>query len=209
MALAGIGFFSREVLWYLGAAVFVLVALLVGGARPAVEAVRRWLARARDTRRTNRSYSDLRRFVARLGEFVDLNRSERLEEIVNRRLIERVPAAQGRTLMAPQRIFHTMWYLLDQRTATTPKDITAALTYWDELYAVFNEFEREHVTPVFQNLPQDLRQALDESARRDLNAFRERFVRFCDDYQEYVTRFLTSLESVQPRVPHVERPKEV
>jgi hypothetical protein len=207
LALAAAGIVSHQVLWYLGAAAFVLVAALVGVVPPFLRSVRQWQGRAHDDRLARRNHADFRRLVRALGEFVDPNRSERLEEIVSRRLIEKVPAARGRALIAPQRIFHSMWNLLDRRTTAAPEGIRGALANWDELYTVLNDFEREHVAPVFRNLPPDLRQALDDAAKSDFNAYREQFNAFCNGYREQARQFFSSLKSVRREPPYFEHIK--
>ena len=61
--------------------------------------------------------------------------------------------------------------------------------------------------PIFERFPQDLRPQLTDAAKRDLEEFRERFVRFIDDYSEFLTNLDQSLSAPVVKGYYFPRPK--
>jgi len=161
-----------------------------------------------DGRAAKRAFPELKRFLRRFGEFADLAhaRTDTLHAILletcNRNYTE-----FEKFRVAPAELFHDLSKQLTARVERRPANLANLREGVEELGLLVRSYGRYCVEPIFERLPQELRPLLTDRAKSSLESFRERFVRFLDDYDEYVTRLDESFS--RPRIePHCfPRPK--
>lgn len=187
----------------------VLLLFLALGFYPSLKAlVRERMQNWQDGRAAKRAFPEFKRFLRRFSEFADLpySRTDTLHAILletcNRNSTEfekfRVAAAE---------LFHDLSQQLAARVERRPANLPNLRDGVQDLGLLVRLYSRYCVEPIFERLPQDLRPLLTDRAKSNVESFRERFVRFLDDYDEYVTRLDESFS--RPRIePHYfPRPK--
>ena len=187
----------------------VLLLFLALGFYPSLKAlVRERMQNWQDGRTAKRAFPEFKRFLRRFSEFADLpySRTDTLHAILletcNRNSTEfekfRVTAAE---------LFHDFSKQLTARIERQPTNPANLRDGMEELGLLVRSYGRYCVEPIFERLPQELRPLLTDRAKSSLESFRERFVRFLDDYDQYVTRLDESFS--RPRIePHYfPRPK--
>lgn len=187
----------------------VLLLSLAMGFYPSVKP----LARERiedwqDGRAAKRAFPEFKRFLRRFGEFVDSPhpRNDTLHAI----LIEtfsRNPAEFEKLRVTAAGIFYDFSNQLTARIARHPANLPNLRDGMEGLGLLVAWYSRNCVEPIFERLPEELRPLLTDTAKRSLESFRERFVRFHDDYDEYVTRLNESLSKPRIGPCYFPRPK--
>lgn len=179
--------------------------------KPAIAAVERWRARRRDRRRVREALSDFESFVQRFGRFVDRDLSgtdDLLSKIVERR-IRKENITDAKTLgITDERIFRGFWSRLHRRLEGQNPNPDRIVDAVEEFNYLVNQFLRETVVPVFDQIPEHVRPDLPDRAKRDLNDYRERLLRLRDPYNEFARDLAESLDTYELHAPHLPRPKE-
>lgn len=201
--------------WFWGLIGLAFVSFLVGlyhpVLKPALGKIKRWRARRRDRRRVREAFSEFQSFVRQFGRFVDRDRSgtdNQLSEIIERR-IRKENITDVKTLgITDEGIFRGFWYQLHRRLEEQNPDPDRIVTAVEEFNHLFNQFLRETVVPVFDQLPPHVRPDLPNRAKQDLNEYRERLLRLRDTYDEFATDLAESLDTYDLSPPYLPRPKE-
>lgn len=187
----------------------VLLLFLAIGFYPSLKALgRERIHDWQDGRAAKRAFPEFKRFLRRFAEFADLphSRTDTLHAILletcNRNSTEfekfRVTAAE---------LFHAFSKQLTTRIERQPANLANLQDGVEELALLVRSYGQYCVEPIFERLPHELRPLLTDRPKSSLESFRERYVRFLDDFDEYVTRLDESFS--RPRIePHYfPRPK--
>lgn len=204
---------QKQTVLTLGLLVFAFISL-VAGFYPEFSAWAKEKAQARmDSRTAKRTFPALKKFVARFGEFVDPSGASTVHGIAE----SEVQAHDSGLLMArglpPIGLFYDLWANLSRDVDSQPPNVaslTASLRDLSTLVSLYGSF---CMRPVFELLPQKLRAEasglpkqveeqvdwermgrkppgqLTDSARRSLEACRERFTAFLNDYERFLEGF--------------------
>ena len=187
----------------------VLLLSLALGFYPSLKAlVRERIQDWQDGRAAKRAFPEFKRFLRRFGEFADLphSRTDTLHAI----LLEtcyRNSTDFEKFRVAAAELFHDPSKQLIGRIERRPANLANLQDGMEELGLLVGLYGRYCLDPIFERLPQELRPLVTDRTKSSLESFRERFVRFLDDYDEYLTRLDESF--TRPRVePHYfPRPK--
>ncbi len=150
-----------------------------------------------------------RRFLSRFGEFVDFPTAlgQSLHNLTLSVVFNGSMSDFDRLHMLPVDFFKGYCYHLSQRTGGRRLTCEALPEAISELNMLVSDYIRYCIDPVFERFPQDMRPLLTERAKRELNSFRERFVRFLDDYSEYLKKLEASLRKPRIQGYYLPRPK--
>jgi hypothetical protein len=175
-------------------AVFGLALLVLAmGMYPALKAaMRRRIERAKDARAAKRAFPKFRTFVHRFGAFVDTRFGNTLHYILESEL------CQGRgdqfdRLGIPNLQF---WYGFSQhfiaRVDRQRVDVAEFMSALQDFYYLVGVYNNYCVASIFERFPRDLQEALTPKVKSSLNGFQQRFVRFLQDCQEFLTELAES-----------------
>ena len=192
-----------------GALALAVLSFSIGLYGPTAHTIKRGLRGRRDKRVINRAYPEFKRSVERFGEFVDSSRADTLEQVVLRKLCQDNQTTLEKLGLTREQLFGEFSFCLNERIARGNLKVPELMLAISELNSLVNNYIRYCVQPVFEHAPEEIRPLLTADARRELESFRERFVRFLDDYSEYLKRLDSSLTSSKVRPYHFPRPKAV
>lgn len=198
---------QRIIAWLLLGVLFLSFA--VGFYSSVKSRVRESIADGRDQRLARRSFSEFRNFVRRFDEFAAApsSRTDTLHAIVLGELCGGSSSNLEKFRIVPAELFHPFSLQLRSRVDQQQRNLRNLLHGLEELSLLTRSYTRYCVLPMFDEFPQDLRPSLTERAKSNLESFRERYVRFLDDYSEYLDSLAQSFS--KPRIePHYfPRPK--
>jgi len=127
----------------------------------------------------------MKRLLERLGEFVAPSRGDTLHSILRDTVGPPTGIPVERMGPASINIFYALW----EHLTTSPVDSRHPLEYFGERSAALDilveGFNDLCVLATFERLPEEYKRHCSPARRRDLELFRERWVRFLDDYDEY------------------------
>lgn len=154
-----------------------------------------WLKRRREARRderlARREFAKLRQFVEDFGRFVNNQGGDSLEYVLVHEVFQgRTDKLSGLGLPSAN-LFQGFWSNLSQDVATEKPSLAAFRTLNSDLSMLVSLYSNFCYRPIFENPPQDFRSQLTDSYRSSLNACRERFVTFLNQY----SYFLKSLDA--------------
>jgi hypothetical protein len=147
------------------------------------------MQRRRDERIARRAFPELRRFVEQFGEFVSLQRSDTLHYVAQSDICGGNPERLNKLGMPNANLFYLPWHNMNDRVASLPPNLTNFKATTLELGTFISLYNNYCMRPVFELLPQELRSQLSDSSKSNLEACRERFVAFLNDYSKYLKRF--------------------
>ncbi len=171
--------------------------------------VREKLSHRGDARVLQQSLPDFARFLSRFGEFVHFPSAggQSIQDVTLSALCNQNMSDFDRLHMLPVDFFKGYCYHLSQRTGGRRLTCEALPEAISELNMLVSDYIRYCIDPVFERFPPDMRPLLTERAKRELNSFRERFVRFLDDYSEYLKKLEASLREPRIQGYYLPRPK--
>lgn len=188
----------------------IAIALLSGIAgfyQIGVQQIRKWVNKLHDRGFAKRTFPKLRRFVHRLGELLDAGRNDTLEYVARDQLCRSNAARFEELRMIPLDLFHGFWHDLNSRIEKQTPNLDNLVQSVTELRNLVNSYNRYCVGPVFDRFPEGLRELLTDEVKSALESFRERFLRFLEDYDEYAKELEDSLRTVRLQTYYVGRPK--
>jgi len=178
---------QRSLAWAL---VWALVLSLVVSYYAAVASwAKTGLQRYGDKRIARRAFPELRNLVEQFGELVSRQRGDTLHYIAQSDLCGGYPDRFSKLAMPNIDLFGGFLYNLRERAANqkpTPADLKATNSELGTLVISYNNY---CMNAIFELLPQELRSQLTDKAKSNLEACRERFVAFLDDYSKYLKHF--------------------
>ena len=191
------------------ALVGIIVLSLAASFYPAVALKTKGLLnRRRDDRRAREALPGFRNLLRRFEHFVGYpnQTTDTLHEIARARLAGPLPLDRHLDLM-PDELFRDLSYGIESRMSRRASRIEDLSDVVSELNLMVSYYCRYCACPIFDRFPQDLRPQLTDAAKRDLEEFRERFVRFLDDYGEFLKNLDQSLSAPVVTVCYFPRPK--
>ncbi|MBZ5544300.1 MAG: hypothetical protein LAO07_11570 [Acidobacteriia bacterium] len=136
-----------------------------------------------------REFPELRKLVEQFGEFIDRGRGDNLHYVVQSDVYGGY-SDRFNTLGLPNiNLFQSLWCNLTERAANqkpTPTDLKTTSSELSTLVSLYNNY---CMNQVFEQLPQELRTQLSDRSKSNLEACRERFVAFLNDYSKYLKHF--------------------
>lgn len=210
LVLAAIAFFQPMSWWFWGLVALAFVPVAPRIYRPLKRKVSHRWARHQDNRRARQDYPEFRRLVARFSEFVDVNASDKLTDIIESELRRRseIDVTKPEDLeVTPERVFHGFWEDLQTRSRHMNPDRESLAITVREFNHLLNQYLKETVRPAFDRMPQDVRSSLPDRAKRQLEAFRERLNEYLKDYEDFATRLADSFETAELDEPYLPRPE--
>lgn len=186
---------------------FLIAALAIGFYQPLKGRLKFRINRWRDERRARRFFPELRKFSHRFREFVDTGRSDTLHYIALHELNRSNTSEFVKLGLPSVGLFNGFSYHFTTRIENQEVSLTGLLQSVLEFNHLISSYTTECVLLMFDRLPQDLRSALRPELKSSLNSFQQRFVRFLDDYEEFLRELGESLVTA-PHGPHYfARPK--
>ncbi len=183
------------------------VAFVVGLWKPATSAITRRWHRWRDERVARRSVPRLRRLVRRFGELVSSGQVNTLEYILQQQIGTRDATAVAKLHLPPERLVDGWYYYLNLRLTVAPPTLATLREAVGEFITLLTDYLIYHVQPVFEHMPPEIRAALSPAARGELQRFRERVARLCDDCEAFLRETEESLTTVGLPPRHFAVPK--
>jgi len=201
LALAAIALLQTEQGRFLAILALAGLSFVVGAVGPVLQAARRRAGQTRDDWRARTLFRETCKFVGRFSEFVDKNkRLGPLEGIVQSELSQGARAALWERRFVANEIFHDMWYQLKVRTEKLVPGIESLDQCLYELDRVLNSYLTHHVAPSLKPWTGDTASPFTSDDLSKLEAFRERLLRFLDDYKEFRKR-VTERITYRPMYP--------
>lgn len=109
--------------------------------------------------------------------------------------------------MTEERVFQVFWEHLNARVQDQDGSLNGFLRARREFDHLLMRYLVDTVGSAFERLPRVTDEPVPEDAKRELKDFRERIVRFIEDYEEFAASFASSLESRNLEEPNFPRPK--
>src|SRR6266568_2336261 len=162
------------------------VAFVAGLWRPTASAVRRRWHRWHDERAARRSLPPLGRLIRRFGEFVMTGRTDSLEAIVQQHVGARDATAAAKLRLPPERLIENAHYYLSTRLRAAAPKLALLEQTVTEFNTLLTDYLLYYVRPVFQDMPADLRASLSPRARSELEEFRQRLARLCEECEAFL-----------------------
>jgi len=107
--------------------------------------------------------------------------------------------------VAPIHLLESHYQLLNS-CLTRRQDLTQLLLALRGFDNLLHAYETYCLQPIFDHMPSNSHAALTTDSRRALERFRERYVSFREDYEEFEKALAESLRSVQVRPSFFDRP---
>lgn len=207
VALAIVALFQGEDERFWGLLALAALGISISLYRPALEATKRWLANRHDERLARRALQGLEDFVARFGELVGPDRNDTLQATLQ-------SAFQSVALPQQLRIpsvhwFNTLVGELRERLRNDPSDLAHFVRAHGEFYTIVSAYSNQCIEPIYQSMPQDVRQILTPASRSALEAFRERYVGFRDGFVKYSNDTAGAMRAPRFHPAFVYRPQPV
>jgi len=178
---------QRLLAWVL---VGLVVLSLVVSFYPHVASWAKIRARSRsDELIARRAFPELRKFVEQFGEFVSSQRGDTLHYIAQSDLCGGYSDRFNELGIPNMNLFYGFWSSLSERAANLRPTSTDFKATNSELTMLVSSYINYCMVPVFERLPQELRGQLTDRAKSNLEACRERFVVFLNDYSRYLKQF--------------------
>lgn len=186
---------QQRMVWALVAVFFASLAFYLYS--PVRDVVTRGVNRVRDDRATTRALPEFRRFVRTFGEFVDLptHRIDTLDALVFSELCQNNSGNLEKLRLAPSSPFSKWCHYLKARVEQEKGDFSTFRDTMSEFNYLVSLYAQHCVMPIFERFPQELRHLLTARAKSSLESFRERFVRFLDNYEDFRKNFFESLST--------------
>ena len=191
--------------WALIALAFLIA--MIGFYHIGVKQIRKWVNKLHDRRFAEKTFPRFRRLVQRLGELLDTTRIDTLEYIARERLCRSNTARFEELQMVPLDLFGGFWRDLDSRVEKQQPNLGNLMQSTSELHNLVSSYNRHCVGPVFDGFPEKMRELLTDEAKSVLESFRERFVRFLEDFDEYTNDLQGSLRTVFVQSYYINRPR--
>lgn len=180
----------REQQWrFWGIIGFAALCLVASFCRPLVAWVGGLARRRMDERIARRALPELRKFVGEFGGFVDRSRADTLHYIAQSDVCGGDSGRFNKLALPNVNLFHDLWSNLGVRAENQKPDLTNFRATIMELNTLISSYNTYCTRAVFEMLPQELRSQLSDRAKSSLEAWRERFVDFLNDYTKYRKRF--------------------
>jgi hypothetical protein len=178
---------QRVLAWAL-LGLFVL-SLVAGFYRYAAFWAKTRMDRARDERTASRAFPELRKFVEQFGEFVSRQRCDTVHYVAQSEVCGGDQNKFNKLGMPNMNLFDGFWHYLRERAANQKRTSVNFKATNSELSTLVSLYNNYCMRPVFELLPQELRSQLPDSSKSSLEACRERFVAFLNDYSKYLKGF--------------------
>jgi len=201
---------SAGMLWGLLALAFL--SLGFGFYAPLAQRIRNRRNKAKDEGLARREFDELGTFVREFRGFIEssIGGTETLYDILlnaTRDSIERDPKRFETLRLEPYDAYQSWCYYLWVRLKGQQRNLANFVALLNELSNAASVFSYRCVMPFFDQLPRDLRSALPENARSNMESYRERFVNFQDRYVAFVRKVNDSLTNSQVQLIIPCRPK--
>ncbi len=183
------------------------VAFLAGLWKPATSAITRRRHRRHDEGVARRAIPHLGRLVRRFGELVSSGQVNTLEYILQQQIGTRDATAVAKLRLPPERLVDGWYYYLSVRLSAAPPTLATLQQAISEFITLLTDYLIYHVQPVFEQMPPEIRAALSPTARSELQRFRERVARLCDDCEAFLRETEESLTTVRLPARHLAVPK--
>ena len=198
---------QRVLAWALMA--LFLVSLAMSFYPSIASKIKRVRNRRGDDRRATEALPTFLKLLRRFEYFVGYPtpNNDTLHEILLNDLCNRNQSPFELLHLLPIHIFTDLCYGIEHRMdreVATLEDLSEVIGEVDLMVSWFCRYCAE---PVFSTFPQELRSLLTDRARSSLEAFRERFVNFIDDYSEFLKDFDESLSKRVIQGYYFQRPK--
>jgi hypothetical protein len=188
--------------WILGLGVAWLV---LAFRRPIAGWIKQQRRRAHDDAIARRAVPELRLLIRRFGEFVDEgNRSDTLRAIIQNGL-QNDQANLQRLLVPGGHWLRSLVLELLDRLRDTPVGLNYLVRAGAEFYTIVSAYGDQCLLPIFERLQPGDRQLMIGACGRQLEAFRQRYMGFRDDYEKYVRAVLSNLHATPPLHPILPR----
>jgi hypothetical protein len=180
--------FSRGLV---GVALLALLILLIDEAPKARGFFKRRKLRRNERAVSATAFEELKGFIHRFEDFVNVNHGETLQRIVFGKLCESFPARYFSLNIAPAQIFGEFWEQLRNRTDRQEPSSEALRQAVLEFNSLIRNFGSFLVCPLYQQIPMKLSPEMlkvynTQGVDDDLIQFRERYVKFIGDYQDFL-----------------------
>lgn len=183
------------------------VVFLAGLWKPASSAIKGRSHHRHDERIARRTMPQLGRLVRRFGEFVSSGQIDSLESIVQQHISARDATALTRLRLPPERLVENAYYYLNLRLGAAAPTLATFQQAVAEFNTLLTDYLLHYVRPVFQDMPAEMRAALSPKARSELEGFRQRLARLCDDCEAFLRETEESLWTVRLPPRHLAVPK--
>jgi hypothetical protein len=190
---------QQERFWGLMALAFLSVSLVVY--RPVSAWLRRQSHKRHNERMARREFPRLKQFAVRFAELIDPNRDDTLSSLWR---------GGGANFNIPSsHWFGSLVSHLSTRLDTDQGDFTHLTLALDEFHTLLSAYADQCLSPIFQNLTPDAKATLSPELRSGLESFRERYVKFRDDYEEYTKEIVRSVKGIMLQPLYLFRPKPI
>jgi len=149
----------------------------------------------------------LGRLVRRFGELVSSGQIDSLESIVQQHIGTRDATALAKLRLPPERLVENAYYYLNLRLGAAAPTLATLQQAVAEFNTLLTDYLLHYVQPVFQDMPAEMRAALSPKARSELEGFRQRLARLCDDCEAFLRETEESLRTVGLPPRHLAVPK--
>jgi hypothetical protein len=186
---------------------FALFSFVVSFYPLAASWARTRIQRRRDERIARRAFPELRRFVEQFGEFVSTQRGDTIHYVAQSEVCGGNSDRFKKLAMPNINLFHSFWANLSERAADQKPTSTNFKATNSELSSLVSSYNNYCICPVFEMLPQEFRSQLSDRSKSSLEACRERFVGFLNDYSKYLKHFDESFAARYLSTRDFPRPK--
>lgn len=204
LALAVVAALQQRGVQFWALFALALVAFAIALAGPARHAAARRQRQRHDDLVARAAVPELRLLVRRFQELVDGSRNDTLEAIVRGGLQTHV-AVLERIKMPSDHWLSAFAGQLHDRLRDQPTGLGYLMRATQEFHAIVHAYGDQCLQPIFKSLPPADRQVLLEACGRQLEAFRQRYMSFRDDYEKYVKSVLSQLHATPPLYPDLPR----
>lgn len=170
---------------------------------------KRFAERWSDERDARRAFPAVRKFVDRFGEFVSTSSGVTLHAIAQTDIRAQDPGPLMKLGMLSLDIFQSVWSTVNERLKTEKATAEKLRLSLSEFAIPISLYNNHCMRPVFERLPQEVRSQatglpkhvedqvdwerigrsppdqISEDVKRSLQAFRDRFNAFLDDYEDF------------------------
>jgi hypothetical protein len=169
----------------------------------------RYLSERRDERVARKAFAEFRKFVRRFAEFAAAphSRTDTLHAIVLDQLCGRDQSKLEKFCLAPGEMFAAFSIQLRGRVEKQEGNLPSLLDGVEELNLLVKSYTQYCVEQIFGQFPPDLRPLLTDRVKSSLEAFRERYVVFLDDYSKYLETLEESFSRARLESHYFPRPK--
>lgn len=191
VALVASLIFQHQRTFAFGLMAVALVSLLIGEGPRAKKRFKKWKVRRKEQTVSVAAFENLKGRIHNFEQFASTRRNDTLYLIVFNSLCQSSQADFDNLHLAPPMLFCEFWeHLRNRADATEPSFTTLGATILEFNSFVAN-FCRYLACPLYDRLPSKLSPEMlsvyiRQGVEKDLIQFRERFVRFLDDYEDFL-----------------------